>query len=387
MCSTVMPIEGMSDGELTDQLVALDRERSRIEAQLLAVAAEIDLRRVYAADGARVASSWIAERTDLSKGQASMLVKHGRLLRSHDASAAALEPLGCTKVRAVLAAVNDRTRDAFDRDEAILLNAIEPLTVDQTRTLVAAWAQRVDQEGVDPKPPRHSEVHLRRTFDGWWDLQGRLDPAMGAAVAAAIRSEAERLWRAEAETAEGHRHTPAERNAIALADLVARGVDPDRDDTREPPTALVVIGLDDLRGDGDGDGEVVGGGPISAETARRLTCDAKVCRVLVDTDGAILDKGRATRTATRDQRHALTVRDRGCVFPGCDRPPGWCDAHHIRHWTRDLGPTDLWNLVLLCSHHHHLLHEGGWSIERAGPGWIFRRPDGSILEPHRRAAA
>ena len=108
---------------------------------------------------------------------------------------------------------------------------------------------------------------------------------------------------------------------------------------------------------------------------------------IVDTDGAILDKGRATRTATRDQRHALTVRDRGCAFPGCDRPPGWCDAHHIRHWTRDLGPTDLWNLVLLCSHHHHLLHEGGWTIERTDHGFVFRRPDGSILEPHQRAAA
>jgi hypothetical protein len=379
-------VQGLSDGELAERLVALDRERSRIEADLLDVAAEIDLRQVHAADGARVASTWIAERTDLSKAQAASLVKHGRIVRSHDATAEALRAQGTTKIRAVLAAVNDRTRAAFDRDEAMLLSAIEPLSVDQTRSLVAAWVQRADQDGVDPKPAKRSQVHVNQTFDGWWDVHGSLDPAMGAAVAAAIRSEAERIYRLHADAHEGRTRTSSERQAQALADLIARGVDPDRDDLREPPTALIVIGLDDLAGD-EGTGAVVDGGPITAETARRMTCDAKVCRVLVDAEGAILDKGRATRTATRDQRHALTVRDRGCVFPGCDRPPGWCEAHHILHWVRDHGPTDLWNLVLLCSHHHHLVHEGGWSIERCGSGFVFRRPDGSILEPYQRIAA
>jgi hypothetical protein len=97
----------------------------------------------------------------------------------------------------------------------------------------------------------------------------------------------------------------------------------------------------------DGTGTVVGGGPISAETARRMLCDAEVSRILTDPTGAILEKGRSIRTATMDQRQALIVRDGGCAFPGCDRGPEWCDAHHIIHWAHPAcGRTDLANLLL-----------------------------------------
>jgi HNH endonuclease len=71
-----------------------------------------------------------------------------------------------------------------------------------------------------------------------------------------------------------------------------------------------------------------------------------------------LEVGRATRVVSPAQRTALAVRDGGCVFPGCDRPPAWCDAHHLRHWLHG-GTTDLANLVLLCRAHHRAVHEGG----------------------------
>jgi hypothetical protein len=88
--------------------------------------------------------------------------------------------------------------------------------------------------------------------------------------------------------------------------------------------------------------------------------------------------GRATRVVAPAQHTALTVRDGGCRFPGCDRPVAWCDAHHLRHWVHG-GPTDLGNLVLLCRAHHHAVHEGGWRLHR--------RPDGEFTAtppPHRR---
>ena len=67
------------------------------------------------------------------------------------------------------------------------------------------------------------------------------------------------------------------------------------------------------------------------------------------------------------------------MFPGCDRPPGWCDGHHIVHWA-DGGPTDLANLVFLCDHHHKAMHEGGWTMARAPNGTLtFTRPDGTPL--------
>jgi hypothetical protein len=64
--------------------------------------------------------------------------------------------------------------------------------------------------------------------------------------------------------------------------------------------------------------------------------------------------------ATPPQRIALAARDKGCAFPGCDRPPGWTDVHHVIPW-RTGGRTDLDNLILLCRHHHRLVHEGGWT--------------------------
>ncbi|MCA1722643.1 MAG: HNH endonuclease, partial [Actinobacteria bacterium] len=81
-------------------------------------------------------------------------------------------------------------------------------------------------------------------------------------------------------------------------------------------------------------------------------------------DGAsqVLDVGRATRTPPLPLRRAVEARDRRCRFGNCRRPPSWCDAHHIVHWSDD-GPTDLDNLILLCDHHHNLIHHGGWSVE------------------------
>jgi hypothetical protein len=72
--------------------------------------------------------------------------------------------------------------------------------------------------------------------------------------------------------------------------------------------------------------------------------------------------GREERTFNRAQRRALVHRDGGCRFPGCDRPPSFCEGHHIEHW-EDGGLTDLCNLVLLCSYHHHLIHKPGWEVK------------------------
>jgi hypothetical protein len=77
-------------------------------------------------------------------------------------------------------------------------------------------------------------------------------------------------------------------------------------------------------------------------------------------------------------RRALVVRDRSCAFPGCDRSPSWCDAHHIRHWA-DGGETALENLVLLCRRHHRIVHHGRFRIEMRGALPVFFRRDGTEL--------
>jgi HNH endonuclease len=75
----------------------------------------------------------------------------------------------------------------------------------------------------------------------------------------------------------------------------------------------------------------------------------------------------------------VIVRDEHCRFPGCDRPPSFCDVHHVEHWGRG-GPTAMWNLMLLCRRHHRLIHRhGGFTLELVQGRPVFARPDGSVL--------
>jgi hypothetical protein len=106
------------------------------------------------------------------------------------------------------------------------------------------------------------------------------------------------------------------------------------------------------------------GGAISGEAARRLACDCGVSRIITDGKSQPLDVGRRTRTPTAALRRAVIARDRHCVVPGCDRPPGWCEIHHRRHWI-DGGHTRVDNLELRCHFHHRDEHEGQWKPERA----------------------
>ena len=116
---------------------------------------------------------------------------------------------------------------------------------------------------------------------------------------------------------------------------------------------------------------------ISAETSRRLACDASRVVMRHDEDGQVVEVGARTRTSPPALRRALLHRDRSCRFPGCHVRVG--QGHHVRHWAQG-GPTTLTNLVLLCRRHHRAVHEEGYQIERLPDGALqFRRPNGRLL--------
>ena len=101
--------------------------------------------------------------------------------------------------------------------------------------------------------------------------------------------------------------------------------------------------------------------------------------VVVDAAGEALDVGRSRRLATKAQRDALRAMYRTCGHPDCDVGFDACRIHHVRYWWEHHGPTDLDNLLPLCERHHHLVHEGGWSLElRRGRCIVLRRPDGTV---------
>jgi hypothetical protein len=113
--------------------------------------------------------------------------------------------------------------------------------------------------------------------------------------------------------------------------------------------------------------------PIAARAVERLACDCTITRILLGSDSTVIDVGRAKRVMSGPQRKALTVRDQGCVWPGCDRPASFTSGHHLTHWIHG-GPTDLSNLVLLCSRHHWMVHEGEWQIVRSDDGRMLTIP-------------
>jgi 5-methylcytosine-specific restriction endonuclease McrA len=116
---------------------------------------------------------------------------------------------------------------------------------------------------------------------------------------------------------------------------------------------------------------------VSADTARRLACDASRVVMRHDADGQVVEVGARTRTIPAALRRVLHYRDHGCRFPGCGLPLG--QGHHIRHWANG-GPTTLSNLALLCRRHHRAVHEEGYQMEREADGQLrFWRPDGRLI--------
>jgi hypothetical protein len=183
----------------------------------------------------------------------------------------------------------------------------------------------------------------------------------------------------DAPSADDHR-TAAQRRAAALVRICEVALAHIDDDRR--PVAQVSVVLDWttlVGGDGRHDGAFTG--PIHPTDVERLLCDCDVARIVTGPNSLPLDAGRARRTAPPAIRRAVVARDGGCRFPGCDRPPGWCEAHHVKHWI-DHGPTSLANLVLLCDRHHHVVHQPGWVLRFDGADVTVWRPDGTELCEH-----
>lgn len=167
------------------------------------------------------------------------------------------------------------------------------------------------------------------------------------------------------------RSTPA-RRADILVDII--------NGAGSRPGLIVHVSSETLLEGKPGFSETEQGTLLTADEVSRISCDSNLTRVVFGPDSQPLDVGRTKRLVTPAIKVAVVARDLHCIFPGCDRPAGWCDVHHLIPWSEG-GPTSLENLVMLCRHHHTLVHEGGWRIEGAPGDLGFLRPDGSQLDP------
>src|SRR5450759_385328 len=240
------------------------------------------------------------------------------------------------------------------------------------------------RHAADPKAyaaEQAEQVQQRRLkLSTWMDgsllISGVLDPVGGAAVLAAFAPLARRSGAHDDRDQE-------QRNADALAEICVHSLDsgliPQHASQR---THLqVTTSLETLMAlPGAPAAEMDLSLPISSRTVERLACDCSVTRILLDSESMVIDVGRAKRTISGPQRKALNVRDKHCVWPGCERPASWTEGHHLVHWLHG-GGGDLPNLALLCHRHHWLVHEGNWQIVRGDDGRMLTIPAGVAFGP------
>jgi Domain of unknown function (DUF222)/HNH endonuclease len=268
----------------------------------------------------------------------------------------------------------------FHQAEQTLVEAAKRLPARQLHHTMTYWQQQVDWDQGLREAERARDrrrLTVTTTTFGMVRVDGDLDPENGETVLTALRA----LLDADRGRIRTEASTPAQRRADALGEICRRWLDgADRPSVGgERPHVTVIVDLDALEGRGGTRSELDHTGPIHPEVVRRLACDATVSRVLSKGASEPLDVGRRTPVVPSALRRAVVVRDRHCRFPGCDRPPPWCDAHHVTHWANG-GPTALANLVLLCRRHHRLVHAPGsvkLVMDRGGP--VFSRPDGTVI--------
>jgi hypothetical protein len=200
-------------------------------------------------------------------------------------------------------------------------------------------------------------------------VRGQFDPE-GAAI---LRTAYEPLARRHGQGDERKRDRRLADAAVELAvNSLNNGLVPQRGSVR--PHLNVVTTLETLKREaGSPAADLEFSLPISAETVERLACDCSVTRILLGADSTVIDVGREKRVISPAQRKALNARDKGCRWPGCDRSATWTDGHHLTHWIRG-GGGDLPNLVLLCSRHHWMVHEGHWQLVKTDDGKFLAIP-------------
>ncbi|MEO0495009.1 MAG: HNH endonuclease, partial [Actinomycetota bacterium] len=227
---------------------------------------------------------------------------------------------------------------------------------------------RTHSRDADLAARRQRQLADRRAVfvqDDMGVLHAEFDDTTFAQVKAAVDAEADRLFRSDGgRDGAAEVRTPQQRRADALASLILDG----RGSSGPPAVRnqMIVVVQD------DGSGHIPGVGPLPKAEIERLACGSDLIGLVLSQDGQPLWLGSAVRLASDDQWRALIVRDGGCI--GCGVEPSRCEAHHV-HWVRDGGPTDIDNLVLVCSHHHHLIHDKGWRVLRGGDGrWTLAPP-------------
>ncbi len=396
-----------TDDDVVEMLQELEAMSAQVAALSLAAVAEVDRRNHGETAGATSTGNWLSGALRMRPEHAARAVKLARELDGDLAAtgiALRAGQISADHAQVIGRAVRDLPKEAGSQTRA----AAEQFLLDQARVFHPkdlAKLGRTILDVVDPgladqllakkladeeaKAERERELTL---YDDPYSLstwiRGKLDPL----TTEMLRTALEPLAKPMPTTADGpDPRSRSQRLGDGFAELLRRYLKVGASPTQGGEKPHVVVNIDhDRLVNGTGAGTLLyTGTAISARSAQLLACDATVSFYVNGNGNAGTVGGGAAwlsdpvRLYTGKTRRLLELRDRGCAFPGCDRPPGWTHAHHIIAWSRG-GPTTVDNGVLLCGHHHRLIHQGHWTVTIAGdrlpeftpPDWIdpLRQP-------------
>lgn len=385
-----------------------------MDAAAAVIAAEIRLRsgRELGYDGlaqrmgARTPELLVQQLTGATAREAQTLVRVGGLMSAASSSPDADAPFWLRDVAAAVAAgrlsidAADAIRSGLgDPDEEVTAAALADAAATLLREAASSTVERLAARARDlrheldlARVQQHENalrdrryLRLSRQADGMTRLTGLLDPESAALVTAAYDGATsprrggprfvDRAARDRAEELLRDERTTEQIAVDSFVELIRLGGAADSTAIigSAPPAVRVLVTDHDLRSRRglariEGQSEAV-----SIQTAERHICEAGTVPVLFD-GKQVVDIGRELRLYSKRQRIGLAARDGGCRFPGCDRPPSWCEAHHINEWHRDHGRTDVADGVLLCRHHHLLVHNNEWRVIRRGDDYFVVPP-------------
>lgn len=392
-------IHACGSDELADVLAELSELATRVEAARMVVVREAMSRGVVASSDAACPADWVAEAS-------------GPGTQRRDALALARVAATCAlpKYRVVDDVVRDGRvpvgmADVVLREFAKLRLALDESMHDDVLAGLVTLAEQgcsprqlagfrdrlIGRYGADGALDRRDDrLHARRGMSAFGqDLHGMLhavlvlDPQSHAVIASVIDTLSAPVTSGDGERDD---RSADQRRLDALVEVCAayQGLGPKA--RLGVSTRLVVtMALSDLLA-GTGCGLTPTGDVLSPAAVRALACDAGIIPMVLGSESQPLDMGRESRLATPAQIVALGQRDKGCSFPGCQRPPGWCQVHHVAHWLQHIGPTNLDNLALLCHRHHTIVHQRGYTatVTSNGVTWHTggqgRPPPGT--QPH-----
>ncbi len=366
------PVSNRTLEQLEAELVSFSGRLNRMEYQFLLLIREFDIRQGWKAWQFNHCAEWLNFKCGLSLGAAREKVRVARALFDLPLSSAAFEAgdLSYSKARAL-------TRVATARTEAALLEFCIHATASQVEDHCRQLRNAERRLSTRDARQAHKARFLSRTIleDGSMAISIQLPKELADLVMKAIEkamvADSTEEGRSESEDS-----TFFQQQADALVQVARGYLAGDRpSSTADHYQVMVHVDESALR---KGETETPAKSDLPIESVRRLLCDASVVPIMEDSQGSPLNAGRKHRVVSPSLKRALLGRDKCCRYPGCSHDR-WLDAHHVMHWV-DGGETSLANTILLCSRHHRLLHEGGYTIRKNFRGeWSFRTGRGKVI--------